>query len=86
MNCVTSNTPPFSVICVRTKLSFYVVIRHMCGFDFFFMVGARYGLSLGFWQSLVLKIIKFSAVFQLFGLKTTSHCKPGQKIHFRGHI
>ena len=64
---------------------------HTCGFDFlkfFFeifllvMVRARYNPSLVFRLSLVLSMVKFSAGIQLFGLKTTSHGKPGPKNSF----
>ena len=50
--------------------------------NFFVMVRARYNLSLVFRLSLVCSKFKFSAVIQLFGLKTTSHGKSDLKNQF----
>ena len=88
---VKSDTPLFSDICRRSRLSFHVVIGHCCGFDFlkkkfqnFFRVRVRtrYKPSLVFRLGLVLSMVKFSAGIQLFGLKTTSHGKPDPKNSF----
>ena len=95
--CVTisvkSDTPLFSDICWRSRLSFYVV-NGQCGrFDFlkknfeifdFVWVRARYKLSLVFRLSLVLSMVKlkFSPGIKLFGLKTTSHGKSDLKNAF----
>ena len=48
----------------------------------FVILRTRYGLSLVFRLSLVSSKFKFSAVIQLFVLKTTSHGKPGLKNSF----
>ena len=83
---VTFETPLFSDICRRSRLSFHVVIGHCGGFDilkknfeifFWFRVWARYKSSMVFRLSLVLSMVKFMLPMgiQLFGLKTTSHGK-----------
>ena len=93
MISVKSDTPLFSDICRRSRLSFHVVIGHCCGFDFlkkkfqnFFRVRvrARNKPSLVFRLSLVLSMVKFkfSADIQLFGLKATSYGKPDLKNEF----
>ena len=46
------------------------------------MVRPRYGPSLVFSLGLVCSKFKFSADIQIFGLKTTSHGKPGLKNSF----
>ena len=67
-------------------LSFHVLNRHSCGFDFlkknfeifhFVRVWATYKLSLVFRLSPVCSKLKqkFFVDIQLFGLKTTSHGK-----------
>ena len=92
--CVTisvkSDTPLFSDICRRSRLSFYVVNGHCGGIDFlkksfeifhFVRVRARYKLRLVFRLSPVFSKFKLmlSAGIQLFVLKTTSHGKSGLK-------
>ena len=51
---------------------------------FYYRVSARYRPSLVFRLSLVWSKFTFSAGFQLFGLKTTSHGKPDLNIAFPG--
>ena len=90
---VTFETPLFSDICRRSRLSFHVVIGHCGGFDilkkkfeifYFVRVIARYKLSLVFRLSTF--FCKFelmlSAGIQLFGLKTTSNGKSDLKNEF----
>ena len=88
---VTSDTPLFSDICRRSRLSFHELNGHSAGFDFlknnfkiFFRVRvrARYKPSLVFRLGLVLSKFTFSAGIQLLGLKTTSHGKPDLKNSF----
>ena len=94
---VKSETPLFSDIHWRTRLSFYVVNRHSGRLDFwkknlkfYFLVRVRtrYKLSLVFRLSPVCSKFKFmlSAGIQLFGLKTTSHGKSDLKNSFLGQI
>ena len=88
---VTSDTPLFSDICQRSRLSFHELNGHSAGFDilkknvkifFRVRVRARYKPSLVFRLGLVLSKFTFSAGIQLFGLKTTSHGKPDLKKSF----
>ena len=67
-NCVTFDTPLFSDIYSRSRLSFYVVIRHTGGLDFlkknleffyFVRFRARYKLSLVYRLSTVCSKFKF---------------------------
>ena len=90
---VTFETPLFSDICRRSRLSFHVVIGHCGGLNiskkkfeilFWFRVWARYKSSMVFRLSLVLSKFKFMLPMgiQFFGLKTTSHGKPDLKNEF----
>ena len=79
-------TPHFSDICWRSRLSFHVLNGHCGVFDFskkkifiLFLVRARYEPSLVFRLSLVLSMVKFSAVIQLFCPKTISYGNPDLK-------
>ena len=72
---VLFETPLFSDICRRSRLSFHVVIGHCGGFDIlkkkfeiFFGSGSGPGTSPAWFSGSAMGI-------QLFGLKTTSHGK-----------